>query len=642
MTTQKHTTEPGTEPGTDPGTDPTAKPTSKPPTDLTAAPMTESTTGLPAEPPQAPGAPWEELVTAALLGAERRTPPGGSTTGLLDLAAVHTVRRRAGLRPTKAGARPVSAPSDPRRPLPTAAARRLSQLLARSSRAGYRAPSATTGPGRQGPDLGELLPEWLSLANSLGYQAPSTQLPALLDAARARTDLRTEVLVFAGPRAPWLARLNPEWKFALRGGALARDLPAGQDEPADHTPTGHEPAAREPAVDEEGVRQLWEEGLFAERVALLTAVRRRDADAGRDLLLTTWSSERAEDRLMFLDSLRRGLSASDEPFLERALGDRGKNVRATAAELLATLPSSALAARMSQRARSCVSLDLTGGIDRASRMDQAGGMDQAGDGGRAGGPAPGGVLVVEPPFECDATMLRDGVVPEPPKGRGERSWWLVQTVESAPLADWSAHLGGRTPAEILALPVADDWRGELHAAWAWAAVRQRNAEWAAALLRQPSAPSARTPGDPARLLAVLPEAERARWAAGFVAAHGLADAFRVLGTCAVPWPAELAKAVVDALEIAREAGSYPWSFSGVLGLAERSLDPGLAEQFVPLATRRGEIEDGAPGAAAYWSDAFDRLVLTLRIRSSMREELGAGVPSADVPSTGVPSAGVPG
>lgn len=617
MTTQKHTAGPGTDPATEPAADGSTAPTA------------------------APGAPWEELVTAALLGAERRTPPGGSATALLDLAAVHTVRRRAGLRPAKAGDRPAAAPSDPRRPLPAAAARRLSQLLARSSRAGYRAPSAgSSGPSRQGPDLGELLPEWLSLANSLGYQAPSTLLPALLDAARARTDLRTETLAFAGPRAPWLARLNPEWKFALRGGALPKDIAAGQGEPVDDAPTGHEStgheqagheqAEQDPAVDEEGVRQLWEEGLFAERVALLTAVRRRDAAAGRELLLSTWSSERAEDRLMFLDSLRRGLSACDEPFLEQALGDRSKNVRATAAELLATLPSSALAERMSQRARSCVSLDLTGGAGQTGTAGQTGGAGQAGGGDRAGGPAggaaPRGVLVVEPPHECDAAMLRDGVVQEPPKGRGKRSWWLVQTVESAPLADWSAHLGGRTPAEILALPVADDWRGELHAAWAWAAVRQRNTEWAAALLRQPSTPSGRTPGDPARLLAVLPEPERARWAAGFVAAHGLADAFRVLGTCTVPWPAELAKAVVDALEIAREAGSYPWSFSGVLGLAERSLDPALAEQFVPLATRRGEAEDGAPGAAAYWSDAFDRLVLTLRIRASMREELGVDVP----------------
>ncbi|MFE6650275.1 DUF5691 domain-containing protein, partial [Nocardioides sp. NPDC057772] len=37
---------------------------------------------------------------------------------------------------------------------------------------------------------------------------------------------------------------------------------------------------------------------------------------------------------------------ADEPFLEQALTDRSRNVRATAAELLSALPESALAARM--------------------------------------------------------------------------------------------------------------------------------------------------------------------------------------------------------------------------------------------------------------------------------------------------------
>ncbi|MEU3194204.1 hypothetical protein ABZ686_27040, partial [Streptomyces sp. NPDC006992] len=40
---------------------------------------------------------WGELVAAALLGAERRRPPGGSVTALLDAAATETVRRRAGV-----------------------------------------------------------------------------------------------------------------------------------------------------------------------------------------------------------------------------------------------------------------------------------------------------------------------------------------------------------------------------------------------------------------------------------------------------------------------------------------------------------------------------------------------------------------
>ncbi|NEY36966.1 hypothetical protein GTU99_33405, partial [Streptomyces sp. PRKS01-65] len=62
---------------------------------------------------------WEELVTAALLGTERRTPPGcapgpRAPAALLDAAAVETVRRRAGLRPAPAADRLEPAPADPR------------------------------------------------------------------------------------------------------------------------------------------------------------------------------------------------------------------------------------------------------------------------------------------------------------------------------------------------------------------------------------------------------------------------------------------------------------------------------------------------------------------------------------------------
>ncbi|MGI5457209.1 DUF5691 domain-containing protein [Streptomyces sp. CA-249302] len=533
-------------------------------------------TSAPVDAP-APGA-WEELVTAALLGTERRTPPGGASgreapVALLDAAAVETVRRRAGLRPARAAVRPEPAPADARAALPEAAARRLALLL--TDRAG-------PAGGRRGtaPDLTELLPQWLATANAHGFAPPAHLLPALLDAARGRTDLRPAALTFAGPRAVWLARLNPDWRFALRA-----------------TPGGG--AALPHLEDEERTRRLWQEGLFAERVALLSALRDREPAAARELLMTTWATERAEDRLMFLDSLRTGLGPQDEPFLEQTLADRSRNVRATAAELLSALPDSALAARMAVRAGACVAVDRTHALP---------------------------TITVEAPHECDASMERDGVVAKAPAGRGERSWWFGQLVEATPLGTWPRRLGGRTPEEIVALPVADDWQGELHAAWCRAAVRQRDADWSRALLGAPSVPEAGGPGavslaERAKLLGTLGAAERADWVAGFIAAHGLSEAFQLLGVCAVPWTAPLGRSVVDALNIARDAGSYPWSFSGVMGLAERCLDPSDTGRLDGLQAVPDESEHASPGAGGYWAEAFQRLVTTLRLRAAMAEEL---------------------
>ncbi|MFG3658206.1 DUF5691 domain-containing protein [Streptomyces sp. NPDC047706] len=521
------------------------------------------------------------MVTTALLGTDRRTPPPSACASgreapvaLLDAAAAETVRRRAGVRPARPAARLEPAPADPRTPLPAAAARRLALLLADRPGAG--------GGGRRGtaPDLMELLPQWLALANARHYTAPPEALPALLDAARGRTDIRPAVLTFAGPRALWLARLNQDWRFALRA-----------------TPGG---GTTLPHLEEmEEVRQLWQEGLFAERVSLLAALRARTPATARELLASTWATERAEDRLMFLDSLRTNLAAEDEPFLEQALADRSRNVRATAAELLSALPGSALAARMAVRAGACVVVDHTGATP---------------------------TLTVEAPHECDAGMERDGVVAKAPAGRGERSWWFGQLVEAAPLTTWQARLGGRTPQEIVSLPVADDWQAELHAAWCRAACRQGDAQWSRALLGTPSAPEAGGPGavslaERAKLLDTLGGGERADWVAGFIGTHGLSEAFQLLGVCSVPWSASLGRAVVEALNIARDAGSYPWSFSGVMGLAERCLDPAEANHLDGLLAIPEEPENASPGAGGYWAEAFQRLVTTLRLRAAMAQEL---------------------
>lgn len=213
-----------------------------------------------------------------------------------------------------------------------------------------------------------------------------------------------------------------------------------------------------------------------------------------------------------------------------------------------------------------------------------------------------------------------------PVRAGERSWWLGQLVEATPLATWPARFAGRTAREIVALPVADGWAEELHAAWCRATVRQRDPEWARALLGTPSVPPSNGPGtaslaERSKLLGILPASERAGWVADFVAAHGLSEAFQILGVCPTPWAEPLGRAVVDALDIARDAGSYPWSFSGVMGLAERCLNPAEADRLEVLTTTPDEPEDASPGANGYWSEAFQRLVSTLRLRAAMDSEL---------------------
>ncbi len=529
---------------------------------------------------------WEELVTTALLGTDRRTPPGAAPgprapSALLDAVAAATVRRRAGLRPARPAERLRPAPEDPRPPLPPAAARRLAVLLA--DRPG------ASGGGRRGasPDLMELLPQWLQAANAHGYAAPPHALPALLDAARGRTDLRPAALRFAGPRALWLARLNPDWRFALRaapgGGPSAPDL-----------------------RDPQGIRRLWQEGLFAERVTLLTALRSRDAAAARALLEETWATERAEDRLMFLDSLRAGLGPDDEPFLERALADRSRNVRATAAELLSALPASALAARMAVRAAACVAVDRTRDVP---------------------------TIVVEAPHECDAAMERTAWRPRrrpaAVNGRGGwGSWWRRR--RSAPGRGGSA-----------GVPRRRSWRCRSPTAGrasctrpgagrrCGSGTRPGRARCSGSRPRRrravpgrcpwPSAPGCWPPWTPVNGRCGWPGSSRRTACPRRSSCSG----------CAVPWAPPLGRAVVDALNIARDAGSYPWSFSGVMGLAERCLDPSEASRLDALLAIPDEPEDAAPGATSYWSEAFQRLVTTLRLRGAMLAELAPEEPAPD-------------
>ncbi|UGQ14548.1 DUF5691 domain-containing protein [Yinghuangia sp. ASG 101] len=412
---------------------------------------------------------------------------------------------------------------------------------------------------------------------------------------RARGRLRVLLGSGAGERRTAIAELLPEWLSEARARGFRApepELPALLDVARSHSelradvaalagPRGRwlarlNPdwawAARVAAEDVAEDESVWEHGLFGERLAYLTALRGRDPRAARRLLAATWRGEPAEDRARLLTVLRVGLSVADEDFLEAALDDRGKAVRTGAAALLSVLPESAFAARMTARARVCVRPD-----------------------------GPTGVAVV-PPGTCDESMRRDGIAETSPTGREKRAWWLGEIVAATPLAAW-ADVFGETPAEILARRLPRRWAEDIRDGWARAAVEQEDVAWARAQAGR---------GAPTRLLSVLPPAERAGHVAAHVEEHGLSEAFQLLAGCPAVWPAVLGRAVVDALARAARESAYPWSFSGVTGLAARSLDPAVADDIEGLAVAAGE--DG------YWGRAFGELAATLRERAVLRAE----------------------
>jgi hypothetical protein len=345
---------------------------------------------------------WPELVSAALLGTERREPAAEAPIAiertsaeerLLARAAVVAVYRRAGAR-ARAGLGPLApARSETLPRCSQAAALRLAGILAGEY------------PG--------VLAEWLELARARSVRVPEDLLPALLTAARGRRD----VVAVAGERGAWLARLDEAWRWAA------------------------------PQAD------VWETGSLEERRAWLAAERAADPARARAALADTWPAEDGRARAALLAVLAEGLSAADEPFLEAALGDRRREVRATAAELLARLPRSRLARRMAPRA---------GPLLRVAR-----------------GPRPR--LAVELPDALDETAARDIVEVRPPRGVGERAWWLRQMIAATPLGVWRRRLR-RSPEELVALPVEGGLGDAVHAGWSHAAARQHDPGWAAALL----------------------------------------------------------------------------------------------------------------------------------------------------------------
>jgi hypothetical protein len=153
---------------------------------------------------------WHQLVTAALLGTDRRDPPAPPPGPLADLVA-DTVRetpsqrmladvaaaaalRRAAFVPRAAVARLVAAPPSNRPQCSRAAVATWRYLAA------------------EWPVLED---EWVLTAFEHGWQLPPDVIAALLSKHRSDPVRRTRVALAAGPLAGWLTEHVPE--LAARG-----------------------------------------------------------------------------------------------------------------------------------------------------------------------------------------------------------------------------------------------------------------------------------------------------------------------------------------------------------------------------------------------------------------------------------------
>jgi hypothetical protein len=338
----------------------------------------------------------------------------GQSTGdpardLLRTAAVLSVYERAGRRTAAEAGREALPPSaaDDLPPCSRASAIQLARILHGEFR--------------------HLLSEWCQAASAGGRRAPNELLPALLDrlAANPAGDDPAAIRRVLGRRGEWLASLNPAWQ------ATAIDEPLA----------------------------LWRNGVKAQRLATLRATRARDAAAARDLVTESWAQESPDDRAEIVLALGVGLSPDDESFLESVLDDKRKPVRQAAAELLARLPASAYAQRMTTRIASALTMESAARVLRRAKLQ----------------------IDVALPDKPDKAAQRDSLELKPRGSMGERAHLLCQMLAATPLTQWNP--AGFGPDDIVEAANATQWSEPLLRGWAAAAVRQRDPAWAEPLLK---------------------------------------------------------------------------------------------------------------------------------------------------------------
>lgn len=527
-----------------------------------------------------PGKIWQDYVAAAVLGTGRRTgdrsslppalerlvsasdaaesgpPEGESEAAMLRAAAALSLYRRAGRTPGNGHglAEPYPpSPEERRRRCSPASGQRLAIIL----------------DGQHA----ELLGEWVETAALLGLRAPEELLSLLLDRWNAQSALEDGGLLDAlqavlGERGRWLAAQNPDWDYVVYA------------EMADRAAQQAAQAGAEKPLPEE-FSATWQTAVRPIRRLMFARLRRGCPPAARVLLEASWAAESAQDRAAFLAYLQEGLSQEDELFLESALDDRSKEVRSTAAELLAHLPAARRTQRLKAALPACLAYSPGRWPLRKARLE---------------------VSLLE---ELPPALKRDLAEPKPPwaRGMGEKAWWLFQMIAGVPPETWR-NLWNTGPETLFELAGRSEWKDLLLGGWSLAVRRFGDLEWAAAFLRLDASQ--------AHLVDVLPDGARDRLLIETLQSEPILGMGLVYANRR-PWGPSLSQAVVHQLRQFAARQEY-WQVRSMFKEIARWLDPSLADGAIRVLSAPLAVPDEG------WERAVQTPLAALEFRQGMHRD----------------------
>ncbi len=250
--------------------------------------------------------PW---ITAALLGTEKRSIPAlgnnlvdqlvqqslasedGPAEQLLLREGIRSIMQRAGVRPQPFQATTTESLQDLLDEPDPHITHLLERLLGTSA---YHA----------------LIPEACQLMQNRNWHIPSRLVPWVL--SLKDRGLRTLLRPLIDRRGEWLARLNPEWSWAI-----------------------------ETSVPTTEVLQLqWKEGTRTERLSALEQMFSCQPATARQWIRETFSTERADEKSRLLDTLLPWINDEDATWLSDLMSDRSLKVKQSAEQGLLALPIS--------------------------------------------------------------------------------------------------------------------------------------------------------------------------------------------------------------------------------------------------------------------------------------------------------------